>query len=90
MNELRENGHYTVETFTTTTTGIRYRARLSQRGDYGYKATSVLLGECGLALALDRDRLSDLRGVLTPAAAMGDVLLDRFPAAEVSLETTRL
>jgi short subunit dehydrogenase-like uncharacterized protein len=87
---VRENGHYTVETFTTTTTGASYRARLSQRGDYGYKATSVLLGECGLALALDRDRLTDLRGVLTPAAAMGDALLARFPAAEVSLETTRL
>ena len=86
----RENGHYTVETYTTTTTGARYRARMSQRGDPGYKATSVLLGECGLALAIDRDRLSDLRGVLTPAAAMGDALLARFPAAEVSLETTRL
>jgi len=88
--QVRENGHYTVETFTTTTTGARYRARLSQRGDYGYKATSVLLGECGLALALDRDQLSDLHGVLTPAAAMGDALLARFPSAEVSLETTRL
>jgi short subunit dehydrogenase-like uncharacterized protein len=88
--QARENGHYTVETFTRTTTGARYRARLSQRGDYGYKATSVLLGECALALALDRDRLADLRGVLTPAAAMGDALLARFPAAEVSLETTRL
>lgn len=86
----RENGHYTVETFTTTTTGARYRARMSQQGDFGYKATSVLLGESGLALALDRDRLSDLRGVLTPAAAMGDVLLARFPAAGVSLETSRL
>jgi short subunit dehydrogenase-like uncharacterized protein len=86
----RERGHYTVATYTTTTTGARYRAAMSQKGDPGYKATSVLLGECGLALALDRDRLSDLRGVLTPAAAMGDVLLARFPAAEVSLETTRL
>jgi short subunit dehydrogenase-like uncharacterized protein len=86
----RENGHYTVETYTTTTTGARYRARMSQKGDFGYKATSVLLGESGLALALDRDRLSDLRGVLTPAAAMGDVLMARFPAAGVSLETTRL
>ncbi len=87
---VRENGHYTVETYTTTTTGAHYRARFSQRGDYGYKATSVLLGESGLALALDRDRLSDLRGVLTPAAAMGDALLARFPAAEVLVETTRL
>ena len=47
-------------------------------------------GRAALALALDRDQLSDLRGVLTPAAAMGDALLVRFPAAGVSLETTRL
>jgi len=88
--QARENGHYTVETYTTTTTGARYLARMSQRGDPGYKATSVLLGECGLALALDRDKLTDLRGVLTPAAAMGDALLERFPTAEVTLETSRL
>lgn len=86
----REHGHYTVETYTTTSTGARYVARMSQRGDPGYKATSVLLGECGLALALDRDKLSELRGVLTPAAAMGDALLARFPTAEVTLETSRL
>jgi short subunit dehydrogenase-like uncharacterized protein len=87
---LRDNGHYTMETYTTTTKGVRYRATMSQKGDPGYKATAVLLGESALALAFDRDRLSDLRGVLTPAAAMGDVLLTRLPAAEVSLETTRL
>ncbi len=63
---------------------------MAQRGDFGYKATAVLLGECGLALALDRDRLSDLRGVLTPAASMGDVLLTRLPAAGVTLETEQL
>jgi short subunit dehydrogenase-like uncharacterized protein len=86
----REHGHYTVETYTTTTTGARYRATMSQKGDPGYKATSVLLGESGLALALDRDRLSELRGVLTPAAAMGDALLARLPAAGAPLDTTRL
>lgn len=86
----REHGHYKVETYTNTTAGARYVATMSQQGDPGYKATSVLLGESGLALALDRDRLSDLRGVLTPAAAMGDALLARFPAAGVSLETVRL
>ena len=85
----RERGHYTIETYTTTTNGARYRATMSQQGDPGYKATSVLLGESGLALALDRDKLSDLRGVLTPAAAMGDALLARFPAAGVSLGTDR-
>ncbi|OBK17983.1 saccharopine dehydrogenase family protein [Mycobacterium asiaticum] len=86
----RERGFYKVETYTTTTSGARYVARMEQRGDPGYKATSVLLGECGLALAKDRDKLSDLRGVLTPAAAMGDALLDRLPAAGVSLQTERL
>ena len=88
--KAREQGHYKTETYTTTTTGARYMATMAQRGDPGYKATSVLLGESGLALALDRDRLSDLRGVLTPAAAMGDALLARLPAAGVSLETSRL
>ena len=86
----RENGHYTVETYTTTTSGARYRATMSQQGDPGYKATSVLLGECGLALALDRDALSDLRGVLTPATALGDALLARLPRAGVTIKTERL
>jgi short subunit dehydrogenase-like uncharacterized protein len=86
----REQGHYTVETYTTTTSGARYRATMSQKGDPGYKATSVLLGESGLALALDRDQLSDRRGVLTPAAAMGDALMARFPGAGVKLEVERL
>ena len=86
----RERGHYRVETYTTTEGGARYVCTMAQRGDPGYKATSVLLGECGLALALDRDALSPLRGVLTPAAAMGDVLLTRLPRAGVTLDTAKL
>jgi short subunit dehydrogenase-like uncharacterized protein len=86
----RERGYYRIETYASTTSGARYVARMEQQGDPGYKATSVLLGECGFALAADREKLSDLRGVLTPAAAMGDALLARFPAAGVSLRTERL
>lgn len=88
--QTRERGHYRVETYTTTTSGKRYVATMAQQGDPGYKATAVLLGECGLALALDRDKLSDLHGVLTPAAAMGEALLTRLPAAGVVLETAAL
>jgi short subunit dehydrogenase-like uncharacterized protein len=83
-------GHYKVETYTTTTTGRRYRATMSQQGDPGYTATSVMFGESALALVVDRDRLADRFGVLTPAAAMGDVLLRRLPAAGVKLETMQL
>ncbi len=88
--EVRENGHYRVETYTTTTSGARYVATMSQSGDPGYKATAAMLGECALALALDRDKLPELYGVLTPAAAMGDALLARFPAAGITLESARL
>lgn len=88
--QTRENGHYKVETYTTTTHGARYRTTMAQQGDPGYQATAVLLGESGLALALDRDTISDLRGVLTPAAAMGDALIDRLPAVGVTLEVDRL
>jgi short subunit dehydrogenase-like uncharacterized protein len=87
---VRERGYYKAETYTTTTFGARYVATIAQRGDPGYKATSVLLGESGLALAMDRDELSELRGVLTPAAAMGDALLVRLPAAGVELNTAKL
>jgi short subunit dehydrogenase-like uncharacterized protein len=89
-DDVRERGYYRVETYTTTTSGARYVATMSQSGDPGYKATSVMLGECGLALALDRDRLPDRYGVLTPAAAMGDALLARFPAAGIALDSARL
>jgi len=88
--QARNNGHYRVETYTRTSTGARYRAVMAQQSDPGYKATALMLGECALALAFDRDRLSELRGVLTPAAAMGEVLLTRFPAAGVTLHTEAL
>lgn len=87
--KTQERGHYTFETYTTTTTGARYRATFAHNVD-AYKSTAVLLAQSGLALALDRDRLAELRGVLTPAAAMGDALLARLPGAGVVMGTTRL
>ncbi|KAA0075644.1 enoyl-ACP reductase [Mycolicibacterium sp. P9-64] len=83
-------GHYLVETYTTTTLGVRYVSSMAQQGDPGYAATSVLLGESALALALDRDQLPDRRGVLTPVAAVGDALMARLPAAGVTIDVTRL
>ena len=43
--------------------------------------TAVMLGESALALALDGDRLPARAGCLTPATALGDVLVDRLRAA---------
>jgi short subunit dehydrogenase-like uncharacterized protein len=83
-------GHYKVETYTTTTDGRRYMATMSQRRDPGYAASAVMAGESALCLATDRERLSPSRGVLTPAAAMGDALLARLPAAGVTINAAQL
>lgn len=84
------DGDYRVETYAKTTVGARYVASMAQQGDPGYAATAVLLGESALTLALDRDRLPNRCGVLTPASAMGDALLERLAAAGVAVRIARL
>jgi short subunit dehydrogenase-like uncharacterized protein len=53
-------------------------------GDPGYGETSRMLAESALCLALDRGSLPARSGVLTPAEAMGDVLLERLQRAGMS------
>jgi short subunit dehydrogenase-like uncharacterized protein len=65
----------------STESGRRYRATVSGRGDPGYAATAVMLGESALALALDGNRLPARFGSLTPATALGGVLVERLRAA---------
>jgi short subunit dehydrogenase-like uncharacterized protein len=65
-------------------------AKVAAKGDPGYKATAMMLGEAALTLALDRDKLPDRKGVLTPISAMGDALVDRLRAAGMTLDVTRL
>jgi short subunit dehydrogenase-like uncharacterized protein len=50
-------------------------------GDPGYAETSKMLAESALCLALDRESLPVRAGVLTPAEAMGDRLLERLQRA---------
>ncbi|MDG3008546.1 enoyl-ACP reductase [Rhodococcus sp. D2-41] len=88
--KTRENGHFTIDVFTETTTGARYRSRVAAQGDPGYAATAVMLGESALTLVHDRDSLPDKTGVLTPATAMGDALLDRLQLAGFTMEVERL
>ena len=83
-------GYYKVETYTKSTRGARHVATMVQHADPGYTATAMMLGESALALAMDRDRLGDRCGVLTPVTAMGDVLLARLSAAGVTINTARL
>ncbi|AVM01676.1 enoyl-ACP reductase [Gordonia iterans] len=86
----QEAGHFTTQTFTRTSDGRRFRSQMRAHGDPGYRATAVMLGESALALALDRDKLPDRAGALTPAVAMGDVLIDRLREAGFVLEVHEL
>jgi short subunit dehydrogenase-like uncharacterized protein len=79
--ELVRRGFFEIEIHARTPAGERRVCRVKAQGDPGYGATSVMLGESALCLALDGDRLPDGAGVLTPATAMGSVLADRLRAA---------
>ena len=77
----RERGWFRMAVDAATESGARYHAEIRGRGDPGYAATAVMLGQSGLALALDGERLPDRAGSLTPATALGTVLVERLRAA---------
>jgi short subunit dehydrogenase-like uncharacterized protein len=86
----REAGWFRMEIRTTTESGRRYLATVGAQGDPGYAATAVMLGEAALALALDGDRLPPAAGVLTPATALGDVLVERLRARGFTMTVEEL
>ncbi|UOW00394.1 saccharopine dehydrogenase NADP-binding domain-containing protein [Agrococcus sp. SCSIO52902] len=88
--ERRAAGSFEVETTTTTTRGRRYAAAVAAEGDPGYAATAVMLGEAALALAVDSARCSPDGGVLTPAVALGDVLVERLRRRGFRLDVREL
>ena len=86
----RRKGWFRSQVTALTEGGHRYRAVAAGPGDPGYAATAVMAGETALALALDGDRLPQVSGSLTPATALGDVLVQRLRAAGHTYEVARL
>lgn len=78
-SRARESGFFRSVLHATTGSGRRYRATVSGPGDPGYAATSVMLGQSALCLAMDD--LPERAGSLTPATAMGRALIDRLRIA---------
>jgi short subunit dehydrogenase-like uncharacterized protein len=87
--KTRTNGYFRIDVHTRTSTGARYVAHVAAKGDPGYGATAVMLGESALSLALDGDRLPVAAGVLTPASAMNGALTDRLRAAGFTFDVAR-
>jgi len=88
--ETRTNGGFDIEIRTRTTSGAAYRAVVSAQGDPGYAATSVMLGESALALAVDAADLPERTGVLTPASGIGVRLAERLRLAGFTLDVERV
>ena len=88
--KTRRTGYFRIQIHTRTSAGLRYLGTIEAQGDPGYAATSVMLGETALCLALDRDQLPDRAGVLTPATAMGAALAARLRSAGHTLDTRQI
>jgi short subunit dehydrogenase-like uncharacterized protein len=84
--DTRRNGYFRAEIYANTETGRRVRTIVAAKGDPGYAATSVMLGESALCLALDD--LPHRAGVVTPAVAMGEVLVKRLRAAGFTFDAS--
>ena len=80
-------GRFVMDIDTVSTSGASYRARVAAERDPGYSGTAVMLGESALCLCFDA--LPTGGGVLTPAVAMGDALIDRLRAQDFTFEASR-
>jgi short subunit dehydrogenase-like uncharacterized protein len=69
--------------------GKTVRGMIADKGDPGNRATTKMLCESALALALQLDELPGGRehgGLLTPASGLGDVLVQRLRVAGMTLQ----
>ncbi|MRG95637.1 saccharopine dehydrogenase family protein [Polyangium spumosum] len=82
--EQRAKSRFQV-TFRGQTSSRRVLTRVSG-GDPGYGETSKMIAESALCLAFDKEKLPPHVGVVTPAMAMGDALIERLHAAGIRFE----
>ena len=79
---LLRDGSFKVK-ITARSNGELASTSISGQGDPGYGATSKILAELGLCLALDDHSQSSKRsGVLTPSTGLGHVLVMRLKQAQ--------
>ena len=89
--EAMAAGRFRMEVTGEATNGARYRTTVGAPYDPGYTGTAVMLGQAALALVEDTDRLPESGGgVLTPATALGQPLVDRLREHGFTLRTERL
>lgn len=84
-----DGGSFRCELLGRTMSGHVLRGCIADKGDPGNRATTKMVCESALALALQLDALPGgpgHGGVLTPATGLGEVLAQRLQAAGMTLE----
>lgn len=84
-----DSGSFRCQFVGTSASGKKVRGQIADQGDPGNRATTKMLCESALALALQLDALPggpQHGGLLTPASGLGDVLVDRLRAAGMTLQ----
>jgi short subunit dehydrogenase-like uncharacterized protein len=76
--QQRENGFFDLRLFGKLKSGETLQARVTGDRDPGYGSTSKMLSESAACLAMDDPDIGG--GFWTPAAAMGEILMDRLTA----------
>ena len=76
--ETRESGRWKVVLIGKMDDGTTVRTLVGGEGDPATDSTSRMLVESALCLSKDADKIPVEGGSWTPAAAMGDLLLDRL------------
>jgi short subunit dehydrogenase-like uncharacterized protein len=87
-----DRGWFTCDLLGIAEDRRRVRGLIAYGGDPGNRATTVLVCEAALALAVDQDRLpggASRGGVLTPATGLGHVLAGRLARAGVTIDIGR-
>jgi short subunit dehydrogenase-like uncharacterized protein len=82
-------GSFRCELIGKSANGHVVRGRIMDQGDPGNRATTKMVCEAALCLALQFDELpggQKLGGLLTPATGLGDVLLARLQATGMTLD----
>ena len=83
-----DGGSFRCELVAQSASGKVLRGRVADQGDPGNRATTKMLCEAALSLALDFEKLpggASFGGVLTPATALADVFLTRLRLAGMTL-----
>ena len=84
-----DGGSFRCELVGKSASGHLVRGVVADLGDPGNRATTKMVCESALCLALEPEALPGgptKGGLLTPASGLGDVLLNRLRAAGMTLE----